>query len=118
MNPSASFHSIDDASPQPTRDQIMAAAFHLYVENGCREGRALDDWLRAEQLLTQRLRESAAHLRPGPAAPPAQAPDVRVRVNTQAAQRTATGKFNRRQPAPTAIRRLRRPGRGATAVVS
>lgn len=43
----------------PTREQIAAAAFHLYVENGCQDGRDLDDWLRAEKLLTQKAAEVA-----------------------------------------------------------
>ena len=39
----------------PTTEQIAVAAFHLYVENGCQDGRDLDDWLCAEKLLTQKL---------------------------------------------------------------
>ena len=36
---------------QPTQEQIAAAAYHLYVARGCRDGDDLGDWLRAEELL-------------------------------------------------------------------
>lgn len=43
-------------SPQrPTSEQIAVVAFHFYVENGYQDGRALDDWLKAEELLTQKM---------------------------------------------------------------
>lgn len=44
---------------KPTTEQIAIAAFHLYVENGCQDGHDLDDWLRAENLLTQKLKTVA-----------------------------------------------------------
>lgn len=44
---------------KPTTEQIAIAAFHLYVENGCQDGHDLDDWLRAENLLTQKLKAVA-----------------------------------------------------------
>jgi hypothetical protein len=41
------------------QEQIRFRAYGLYVQNGCREGYAIDDWLRAEaevrgQLLGER----------------------------------------------------------------
>jgi hypothetical protein len=42
---------------KPTHEQIASAAFHLYFENGCRNGHDLDDWLRAEGLLTHKAKE-------------------------------------------------------------
>jgi hypothetical protein len=44
---------------KPTTEQIAVAAFHLYLENGCQDGHDLDDWLRAEDLLTQKLKTVA-----------------------------------------------------------
>ena len=38
-------------SSTPTHAQISRLAYHLYVEGGYREGRALEDWVRAEQML-------------------------------------------------------------------
>jgi len=44
---------------RPKHGDIAVAAYHLYLERGAEEGHDLDDWLRAETLLTQRLAESA-----------------------------------------------------------
>ncbi len=43
------------SSQKPTQQQIAVAAFHLYMENGCREGHDLEDWLCAERMLTQKV---------------------------------------------------------------
>ena len=40
---------------QPDREQIAAAAYHLYLEYGRRDGHDLEHWLRAEELLTEGL---------------------------------------------------------------
>jgi hypothetical protein len=41
---------------QPDREQIVAAAYHLYLEYGSRDGHDLEHWLRAaEELLTEGL---------------------------------------------------------------
>jgi hypothetical protein len=45
---------------RPTHEEIAAAAYHLYLEKGCQNGNDLDDWLRAEQLLTQKLQPQTA----------------------------------------------------------
>ena len=34
-------------------DDIAALAYSLWLENGCRDGCAEEDWLRAEQLLRE-----------------------------------------------------------------
>jgi hypothetical protein len=45
---------------KPTHEQIAARAYTLYLENGCQEDHALQDWLRAEELLTMEMTEQAA----------------------------------------------------------
>lgn len=50
--------------------EIAAAAYHLYLEQGSRDGHALDDWLRAEQLLMLQLNNEAP-ANPGPPKEPA-----------------------------------------------
>lgn len=42
-------------SEKPTHEQVAAAAYHLYVEHGRQDGHDLDDWLRAEQLLSRQM---------------------------------------------------------------
>lgn len=49
---------------KPSYDQIAGMAYWLYVEQGCCDGHGLDDWLRAEQLLTMQLNELAAPFAP------------------------------------------------------
>jgi hypothetical protein len=38
---------------QPAREEIAAQAYQLYVESGRQEGRDLENWLRAEQILRE-----------------------------------------------------------------
>jgi len=38
---------------KPTREEIAAAAYQLYLESGCQNGHDLEHWLRAEQLLAR-----------------------------------------------------------------
>ena len=38
----------------PTKQEIAAEAYALYLANGARDGRDLDDWLEAERELTAR----------------------------------------------------------------
>ena len=38
---------------RPTVHEIAAQAYALYLERGRKDGCALDDWLEAEQLLTE-----------------------------------------------------------------
>lgn len=45
---------------KPKHGDIAVAAYHLYLERGAEDGHALEDWLRAESLLTQRLAAAAA----------------------------------------------------------
>lgn len=40
------------SKPGPTAEQIQARAFEIYQRNGCRPGRAMEDWLQAERELT------------------------------------------------------------------
>jgi len=49
---------LPDSAPKPTRELIAAAAYHLFIEGGSSHGHDVDDWLRAEQLLAERLVEA------------------------------------------------------------
>ena len=40
----------------PSRDEIARLAYHFYETGGRRDGRAVDDWLSAEQELTRHYR--------------------------------------------------------------
>jgi len=43
------------AQPHPNlEDQIRRRAYELYEARGCEEGRELEDWLRAEEEITDR----------------------------------------------------------------
>jgi hypothetical protein len=37
----------------PTREEIELRAYDLYVERGCQDGHAEDDWLEAERQLVE-----------------------------------------------------------------
>jgi len=37
----------------PTRDQIRARAYRIYLQRGCQPGHDLDDWLQAEYELVR-----------------------------------------------------------------
>lgn len=103
---------------RPKHGDIAVAAYHLYLERGAEEGHDLDDWLRAETLLTQGLVESAAedssvqHTQPfPPVAPP---PHLDSPVHNHSASREEI----RRQatpfrPAPR--QRMERHGHAAAA---
>jgi hypothetical protein len=52
-------------SRTPDQDQIAAAAYNLYLQNGCQPGHELDDWLRAEKLLIQADGNGGSRSRPG-----------------------------------------------------
>jgi hypothetical protein len=45
---------------KPTHDQIAALAHRIYLEHGCQPGHDVDDWLRAEELLTQEIARAAS----------------------------------------------------------
>lgn len=42
------------ASAEPTEAQIQHQAYMLWQAGGCKEGRELDDWLQARELLRHR----------------------------------------------------------------
>jgi len=50
-----STHSDTGAVRKPTHDEIAATAYQLFLEQGAEHGHAVEDWLRAEQMLTERL---------------------------------------------------------------
>jgi hypothetical protein len=37
----------------PTREEIELRAYDLYLERGCEDGHAVEDWLEAERLLVE-----------------------------------------------------------------
>lgn len=37
--------------PEPTEAEIQKKAYHLWLEGGCQEGRELDNWFAAKELL-------------------------------------------------------------------
>jgi hypothetical protein len=43
----------DSSSPSQnsSAEEIRALAYQLYCENGCQDGRAMEDWLEAERRL-------------------------------------------------------------------
>jgi len=43
---------------KPTPDEIAAAAYHLYVDSGYQDGHDQEHWMRAEQLLTEKLKSA------------------------------------------------------------
>jgi len=54
----------DDRTMQPTADStqpIRELAYKLWQQRGCRHGRALEDWLEAERLLTTQRASGPPH---------------------------------------------------------
>ncbi len=41
------------AKAQPTQEEIALRAYHIYLERGSTPGNPFEDWLRAEQELTE-----------------------------------------------------------------
>lgn len=68
---------------KPTQSEIAIVAYHLYLEQGSRDGHDLDDWLRAEQVLTQQLNEMPA---------PKRAPSKEPAGNTVGGMRPLDGR--------------------------
>lgn len=44
------------AEKKPVSEKIGALTFHLYLENGCPEGRETDFWKRAREMVNQQVR--------------------------------------------------------------
>jgi len=42
---------------QPTHEEIALRAYHIFLERGCTPGNEQEDWLRAEQELTQQSKK-------------------------------------------------------------
>jgi hypothetical protein len=53
-NTSGDTISGNSASSIPTREEIARLAYKLYLQSGSQEGRDLENWTQAEQLLRQR----------------------------------------------------------------
>lgn len=49
------------STQRPTQAQIAERAYQIYLENGRRDGHAIDDWLQAEyELVAQPIRKLAS----------------------------------------------------------
>ena len=48
-------HKLANRSVTPTHNQIAAKAYELWLQNGPHNGRCIDYWFRAEELLIQEL---------------------------------------------------------------
>jgi hypothetical protein len=59
----------NQAQRMPTREEIMARAYQLYLERGRQDGHDVDDWLQAEYELMQMPVRVLAEL-PTPTPPP------------------------------------------------
>lgn len=51
--PIAPHNSGDATATRADRDRVATRAYELYISRGGQEGRALDDWLRAEREILQ-----------------------------------------------------------------
>ena len=47
-----------EKSPHPTRAEIELRAFQIFIERGGADGHDVDDWVRAEQELTEKYANS------------------------------------------------------------
>jgi hypothetical protein len=65
------------ASNPPNREQIANLAYQLYIKSGGQEGRDLENWLQAEELLRQRWNGPAS----SPRAPAGRRPENRKPEN-------------------------------------
>jgi hypothetical protein len=48
---------------KPTQDEIAARAYQLYLERGCEDGHADEDWLMAEEELSQQQENESMPLK-------------------------------------------------------
>lgn len=55
-------------SPAPTEAEIQHAAYHLWLQGGCRHGHDLEDWFAARALLQHRHARPAGRIRRASAA--------------------------------------------------
>ncbi|MBL9166637.1 MAG: DUF2934 domain-containing protein [Verrucomicrobiales bacterium] len=76
--------SVEAQPSQPDRAQIATLAYALYVQGGCREDHAVEDWLEAEL----RLRQANDGREPFTAPPPSGPESIHERGNTQVEART------------------------------
>ena len=64
---------------RPAPEQIAAQAYQLYVDSGRLEGRDVENWLRAEQLLMERSARDAGSSRAGTDRKPERGSETRSR---------------------------------------
>jgi hypothetical protein len=48
---------VSDVKKVPAQEEIELRAYEIYLERGCKEGNALDDWLDAEKELSDQGRK-------------------------------------------------------------
>ena len=48
-----------EKSPHPTREEIELRAYQIYIERGCPDGHDVDDWLQAENELSEKYANSS-----------------------------------------------------------
>lgn len=51
---------MQDSDQKPSNEEIASAAYQLYVESGYQDGKDEENWLRAENSLTQKMRGTNA----------------------------------------------------------
>ena len=89
-------------------DRIADLAYRFYIEGGCREGHALEDWIRAEQLLENELHAIVTELT-RPQATETGSLDERRFPLARGKRSTATREEIRQQHVPPAARQSLRP---------
>lgn len=67
--------------PKPTKDEIAATAYQLYVDSGYQNGHDQEHWLQAETILSQKARSASKA--------PNQSQPIALPWHTEAAPQTA-----------------------------
>lgn len=80
---------------RPTNEEIAALAYKYYVEGGRQENQALENWLRAETLLSQGAQETAS---PGGSGGPGIEGAVSPRPEIASAAASASGRSKSTNP--------------------
>ena len=117
MKYNSTSHAVN-APEKPTHDQIAAKAYELYVKSRKKEGRSVENWLRAEQsLMQERARTAIDQIKPN--APQERPPvDFRQQPYARDERGSASREEIRRETSPMrppARQSLRRPERSRQA---
>ena len=90
----------------PAPDRVAELAYRLYIEGGSREGRALEDWVRAEQSLQNETLADVTDVAKGPDVRPL---DEREYPLARDKRGVANREQIRQQTVPPAARQSLRP---------